>query len=80
MEQGIVPATHIDDAVHLAIATVHGVDYLMTWNHTHLANYHVQQRLDALNRRLKIRSPALVSPDTIPKATLRQEIRRSDHG
>jgi hypothetical protein len=78
VDEGIVPETHVDDAVHLAITTVHEVDYLLTWNHTHLVNFYVQERLGALNRKLKLRSPGLVSPDTIPKAALGQELRRLD--
>ena len=33
-----VPRTSFDDAVHIAAATVHGLDYLVTWNCKHIAN------------------------------------------
>lgn len=33
-----LPAVAADDALHIAVAAVHGVDYLLTWNCTHLAN------------------------------------------
>ncbi len=35
---GVVPATASEDALHIAIATVHFVDYPLTWNCRHIAN------------------------------------------
>lgn len=34
----IIPSKAADDAVHIAVASVHRVDYLVTWNCKHLAN------------------------------------------
>jgi len=78
LEAEIVPASKFGDAVQLAFAVAHRMDYLLTWNHAHLANVDVQRRLDALNRRNGYRSPLLVSPDTIPWAILGQALRRRD--
>ena len=36
--QGALPAKAEDDAAHVAIAAVHGVDYLLTWNCRHIDN------------------------------------------
>jgi hypothetical protein len=33
-----LPAKALDDTLHLVIAAVHGVDYLLTWNFRHLDN------------------------------------------
>ena len=33
-----MPAKAYADAVHVAVAAVHGLDYLLTWNCTHIAN------------------------------------------
>ena len=33
-----VPRTSYDDAVHIATAAIHGMDYLVTWNCSHIAN------------------------------------------
>ena len=35
---GAVPARAETDALHVAVAAVHGVDYLLTWNCRHLDN------------------------------------------
>ena len=39
---GIVPAKASEDAMHISIATVHFVDYLLTWNRRHIANPEIQ--------------------------------------
>lgn len=33
-----LPSKATDDAVHIALATVHGIDYLLTWNCRHIDN------------------------------------------
>ncbi|HKR62595.1 MAG TPA: type II toxin-antitoxin system VapC family toxin [Thermoanaerobaculia bacterium] len=35
---GGLPAKASSDALHIAVATVHGMDYLVTWNCKHIAN------------------------------------------
>lgn len=35
---GALPNEAMDDAMHVAVAAVHGVDYLLTWNCRHLDN------------------------------------------
>ena len=42
---GTVPAVAASDAVHLAIAAVTALDYLITWNCRHIANGHVLKKL-----------------------------------
>lgn len=38
LASGAVPKVAVDDALHLATAAVHRLDYVMTWNFRHLAN------------------------------------------
>ena len=33
------------DAIHIAAATIHGMDYLLTWNCKHIANAQIQGKL-----------------------------------
>ena len=42
---GIVPTKASEDALHISIATVHFVDYLLTWNCRHIANPEIQARI-----------------------------------
>lgn len=38
IQERALPASALDDALHLAVAAIHGVDYLLTWNCRHLDN------------------------------------------
>jgi predicted nucleic acid-binding protein len=35
---GPIPQRYAEDALHIALCAVNGIDYLVTWNCTHLAN------------------------------------------
>jgi hypothetical protein len=35
MQAGVVPHTEPEDAAHIALATLHGFKYLVTWNFAH---------------------------------------------
>ncbi|MCL2700242.1 MAG: DNA-binding protein [Phycisphaerae bacterium] len=47
------------DAAHLALAAFHGMDYLATWNQTHLDNPHLREKIRETIRAQGF-SPALV--------------------
>jgi len=72
----VVPESKPSDALQMAIATSHHMDYLLTWNYAHLANPVAQVRLEAVCRKKKLPVPVLVSPETIPRRSLGQTIRR----
>lgn len=38
LQKKALPEKALDDALHIAISAVHGVDYLLTWNFRHLDN------------------------------------------
>ena len=78
VREKLVPLSQRADALHLAFAVVHRIDYLLTWNHAHLANVETQKRLTALCKERGWRAPVLASPDAMPKASFGQTIRRRD--
>ena len=78
LDEHLIPREYPGDAVQLAFATVHLVDYLLTWNYAHLANLDTQRKLHRVNSRRGWRTLYLVSPESIPRATLGQVIRRKD--
>lgn len=53
------------DAIHLAIATIYKMDYILTWNCHHIANGIVRRRLDEINRGLGILSPTICTPEEL---------------
>jgi predicted nucleic acid-binding protein len=48
--KAIVPATKREDALHVAHATVHGLDILLSWNFKHLANVRREGLIAAVNQ------------------------------
>ena len=38
VEKGVLPRKAAEDALHIPVATVHGMDYVLTWSLQHLAN------------------------------------------
>lgn len=45
LSKQIVPAKAASDAVHIAVASVHRMDFIVTWNFKHIANPHIRTRL-----------------------------------
>ena len=76
LEQRLVPQNKPGDAAQLAVAVAHHIDYLLAWNYAHLANPATQTRGEAVVAKLGYRMPWLVSPDSIPRLSLEQTIRR----
>lgn len=48
MRAAILPPKAVRDAAHIAVSTVHNVQYLLTWNCKHLANAQISKRIAAL--------------------------------
>ena len=74
----VVPLNVPGDALQLAFATVHRVDYLLSWNRAHLVSAEAQAKLAWFRAASGLRTPLLVSPESIPKAALGESIRRRD--
>jgi hypothetical protein len=50
LRAGVIPAKKRDDARHVAIATVAGLEIVVSWNHRHLANERKRALFNAVNR------------------------------
>lgn len=65
LESGLIPAKAVEDAFHVAIATLHGMDYLLTWNCRHIANAEIIRRLVELCEELGYELPTLCTPEQL---------------
>src|ERR1044071_4611877 len=61
--RGIFHRKYIADALHVAIASVHKIDYLVTWNFGHLANVRRQARIKLFNTAAGFYVPMIVTPE-----------------
>ena len=59
----LLPEKSRSDAVHVAIATVHAVDYLLTWNCKHLANADTLPKVYRLLADMGYFPPLIVTPE-----------------
>jgi predicted nucleic acid-binding protein len=62
LEAGGLPVKAAADALHIAIAAVHGLDYLLTWNCTHIANARKRGKIDSLCRAAGYDPPIICTP------------------
>ncbi len=53
------------DVPHFAFAVAYKIEYLVTWNCSHIANGMVIRRLNAVNMELGRFCPAIVTPDEL---------------
>ncbi len=63
IRDGVLPGKARFDALHIANATIHGMDYLVTWNQKHIFNLDRVESLFAAIRRQGCVPPVLVRPD-----------------
>ena len=50
------------DAFHIAIATVNGIDYLLTWNCRHIANIKHRLKIESICRSAGFEPPLICTP------------------
>ena len=60
-----IPAKAAADALHIALAAHHGVDYLLTWNMRHIANAELRPAIEAACRRAGYGPPVIATPDEL---------------
>lgn len=63
IERGIFQRKFMADAVHVAFASFHKIDYLVTWNFGHIANVRKQARIRLFNTSAGFFSPSIVTPE-----------------
>lgn len=65
VERGIISHNYEDDSLHIAIAAIHGMDYLLTWNFHHINNVEVKKQCNQIFESMGIECPTICSPKEI---------------
>jgi hypothetical protein len=68
VQEKVMPGPVAGDAVHVAVAAVHGMEYLLSWNVRHLANPNKLVHLRAICLRMGVATPLIVTPDLLWEA------------
>lgn len=63
ISRGIFHRKFIADALHVALASFHKIDYVVTWNFGHIANVRKQARLRLFNTAAGFFSPVIITPE-----------------
>lgn len=65
IKENVVGKTSFDDCVHIALATIHKVDVLVSWNFKHIVNIYRIRGYNAVNLRLGYQTLEIRSPKDI---------------
>jgi PIN domain len=65
LAQSSLPPKAKVDAIYIAAATVHGMDYLLTWNCKHIANAQIQGKLAEISLDFGYTLPILCTPNEL---------------
>ena len=66
VRRGALPKKATVDALHIAVAAAHQVDYLLTWNCKHIANAAMRGTIEAICRSAGLRPPIICAPEELP--------------
>lgn len=65
LSTGIIPMKASTDAGHIAVATRHGIDFIITWNCTHIANAEILSRINYIVSKEGYFLPIICTPDEL---------------
>lgn len=65
LSDGPIPASAEIDAYHIAISAVNGMDYLLTWNCTHIANATMRSQIELVCRDRDYEPPTICTPQEL---------------
>ena len=67
MKRVPLPPKAAADSLHIAIATVNGMDFLLTWNCTHIANAALRAGIEGVCRENGYEPPVICTPEELLK-------------
>ena len=70
----IIPERYLSDAFHIAFASFHKIDYLVTWNIRHMASPQRKNLILAFNASKNIFLPIIATPEELIKQLYEQEL------
>src|SRR2546423_12680883 len=62
LSSGALPPSAVRDAAHVAVAAIHGMEYLLTWNCRHLANAQIKQKIESVCQAFGYRMAIIFTP------------------
>ena len=69
VQAGALPENAENDALHIAIAAIHRVPYLLTWNCRHMANAVMRTQIESVCAIKGFKAPIICTPEELMEAT-----------
>ena len=69
MDRKAIPESEPRDGLHIGIAAVHGIQYLVTWNFKHIANATFRDCINGVCRDVGHEPPIICTPEEIAGMT-----------
>lgn len=63
VQAGALPAKAGNDALHIAVAAIHRVPYLLTWNCRHMANATMRAQIESVCAGKGFKAPIICTPE-----------------
>ncbi|MBI5187726.1 MAG: PIN domain nuclease [Nitrospirae bacterium] len=64
VDEGIIPQTYRDDALHIALATYNEADALISWNFKHMVKLKTIRGVNGINRMLGLKELEILTPQS----------------
>jgi len=65
MNRAVLPEKARTDALHIAVAVRHRIQYLLTWNCRHIANARIMPRLQNVMADIGLQLPVICTPEAL---------------
>lgn len=65
LSRNILPKKAADDALHIGIASVNGMNYLLTWNFKHIAKAETRDAVEFICRQNGYQPPTICTPEEL---------------
>ena len=65
VQSGAIPQKAATDAAHISVAAVHEMDYLLTWNYTHIANTEITRAVRQVCEAEGFTCPVICTPEEL---------------
>lgn len=65
LKSAALPSKAAADALHIAVATVNAMDFLLTWNCTHIANGIILRKIAKICREMNLEPPIVLTPEEL---------------
>lgn len=63
--ENAIPASSTEDALHISITAVQGIDFLLIWNFKHINNANMRNRISQVFSLSGFNSPIICSPEEL---------------